>query len=36
MPLGDEKHSLIFYELVNIFGSDYVSDDRVVVEAYTR
>ena len=36
MPLGDEKHSLIFYELVNILGTEYVSDDRAVVEAYTR
>ena len=36
MPLGDEKHRLIYDELVNILGSDYVSDDRAVMEAYTR
>jgi len=36
MPFGDEKHKLIYDELVNILGTDYVSDDRAVVEAYTR
>lgn len=36
MPLGDEKHKLIYDELVNILGPDYVSDDRAVMEAYTR
>jgi len=36
MPPGDEKHKLIYDELVDILGPDYVSDDRAVVEAYTR
>jgi len=36
MPLGDEKHKLIYDELVNILGADYVSDDRAVTEAYSR
>ncbi|MFC2032014.1 FAD-binding oxidoreductase [Chloroflexota bacterium] len=36
MPLGDEKHKLIQNELVNVLGRDYVSDDRAVVEAYSR
>jgi len=36
MPLGDEKHKLIYDELVNILGSDYVSDDPAVMEAYKR
>ena len=36
MPLGDEKHRLIYHELVNILGSGYVSDDRGVLEAYSR
>ncbi len=36
MPLGDEKHKLIYDELVNILGSDYVSDDRAIMETYTR
>jgi len=36
MPLGDEKHRLIYDELVNILGADYVSDDRAVAEAYSR
>jgi len=36
MPLGEEKHRLIFDELVNVLGADYVSDDRVVTEAYSR
>jgi len=36
MPLGDEKHKLIYDELVNILGSEYVSDDRGVMEAYSR
>ena len=26
MPSGDDKHKLIYEELVNILGSDYVSD----------
>jgi len=36
MPLGDEKHKLIFDELVNVLGTEYVSDDRAVIEAYSR
>jgi len=36
MPIGDEKHKLIYDELVNVLGSDYVSDDRAVMEAYSR
>jgi hypothetical protein len=36
MPLGDEKHKLIYDELVSVLGADYVSDDRAVMEAYTR
>jgi FAD/FMN-containing dehydrogenase len=36
MPLGDEKHKLIYDELVNILGADYVSDDPAVARAYSR
>jgi len=36
MPPGDEKHSLIFDELVNILGAGYVSHDPAVMEAYRR
>jgi len=36
MPFGDDKHKLIYNELVNILGSDYVSDDRALIEAYNR
>jgi len=36
MPLGDEKHTLIYRELVNILGTDYVSDDPAVMEAFGR
>jgi len=36
MPPGDEKHKLIYKELVNILGAEYVSDDRGVMEAYSR
>jgi hypothetical protein len=36
MPLGDEKHSIIYEELVNILGPDYVSDDPAVLQAYSR
>jgi len=35
MPLGDEKHKLIYDELVNILGSSYVSDDPAVAQAYS-
>ena len=36
MPLGDDKHKLIYNEMVNILGADYVSDDPAVMEAYSR
>jgi len=36
MPLGDEKHKLIYEELVNILGLDYVEDDPAVMEAFSR
>jgi len=36
MPLGDEKHKLIYNEMVNILGCDYVSDDPAVTQAYSR
>ena len=36
MPIDDEKHSLIFNGLINILGTKYVSNDRAVLEAYSR
>ena len=36
MPLGDEKHSLIYGELVNILGEGNVSDGRATILAYSR
>ena len=36
MPLNNDKHGIIYGELVNILGSDYVSDDPGVLQAYTR
>jgi len=36
MPLDDEKHKLIYDELVNVLGSRHVSDDPAVMEAYSR
>ena len=36
MPLGDEKHKLIYDEMVNILGPNYVSDDPAVTQAYSR
>ena len=36
MPLGDDKHKLIYDELVNILGEQYVSDEPAVIEAYHR
>ena len=36
MPLGDEKHKLIYDELVNTLGPEYVCDDPAVMEAYRR
>jgi len=35
MPYGDEKHKLIYDELVNILGVDNVSDDPALATAYT-
>ncbi|MEW6142312.1 MAG: FAD-binding oxidoreductase [Chloroflexota bacterium] len=36
MPLGDEKHSLIRNRLVDILGHEYVCDDPLVLESYSR
>jgi len=36
MPLGDQKHSAIYEDLVNILGAEYVTDDPAVIEAYSR
>ncbi len=36
MPLGDEKHKLLYQEMVNILGANYVSDDPAVMETYCR
>jgi glycolate oxidase len=36
MPRGDARHQLIFTELVNLLGAEYVSDDPGVLEAYGR
>ena len=36
MPRGDEKHKLIYDELVNILSSNHVSDDPSVTQAYSR
>ncbi len=36
MPLGDEKHKVIFEALKAILGDDMVTDDAGVVEAYSR
>lgn len=36
MPLGDQKHELIYQELVKILGSDYVSNDPAITQCYTR
>lgn len=36
MPLGDDKHKLIYEELVNVLGPDNVSDDPAVMEAFSR
>ena len=32
----DQKHTIIFKELVNILGSEHVTDDPAVLEAYSR
>ena len=36
MPFGDEKHKLIFKEMVNVLGSEHVCDDPAGLEAYGR
>ncbi len=36
MAIGDEKHKLIYQELVNILGADYVADDPAIMEAFRR
>jgi FAD/FMN-containing dehydrogenase len=36
MPVGDEKHGLIYSELVNILGESNVSDGRATLLAYSR
>jgi hypothetical protein len=36
MPIGDEKHTLIYNELVNILGPVFVSNDSAMMEAYSR
>ncbi len=36
MPLGDDKHKLIYQEMVNTLGPNYVSDDPAVTECYSR
>ena len=36
MPLGDERHKLIYDEMVNILGADHVNDDPAVLQAYSR
>jgi len=36
MPLGDENHKLVYEKLGNILGTDHVSDDSAVTQAYSR
>jgi len=36
MPPGDEKHSLIYQEMINVLGDRHVADDPAVMEAYSR
>ena len=36
MPLGDEKHTLIYNELANVLGADYVNDQPAVMACYSR
>ena len=36
MPIGDEKHKLIYQELVNILGADHVAHDPAIMEAFRR
>lgn len=36
MPRGDEKHKRIYDALVDALGQDYVSDDPVIMEAFSR
>jgi len=34
MPWNDEKHKLIYNELVNILGAEYVEDDPAIMQAF--
>lgn len=36
MPYGDDKHNLIYQELVNVLGEDYVRDNPATMHAYSR
>ena len=36
MPIGDETHALIYDELANMLGPEYVTDDPAIIEAYSR
>ncbi len=36
MPRGDEKHKQIYDALVSVLGEEYVSDDPVIMEAFSR
>jgi len=36
MPLGDEKHKLIYEELTNVLGPEYVRDGPATMWAYSR
>lgn len=36
MPLSDDRHKLIYGELVNILGRSYVTDDPAVMASYNR
>jgi len=36
MPLGDEKHNLIYDELLNVLGDGNVCQDPAVMQAYSR
>ena len=36
MPLGDERHRLIYEELVNVLGEDNISDQPAIMQTYSR
>lgn len=36
MPLGDEKHALIYNELVSVLGEGHVSDQPAIMQTYSR